>query len=103
MKLREDEIEALLRFDRASLVVARYDALTYSAGQPYVAVIKREGGRAFAGNAESRIKAVHAVWETYQRFMDAPIQSRHNGYWLYETAVANVELQRIKNQEQRHE
>ena len=102
MKLREDEIEALLKFDRASLVVVRYDALTYSAGQPYVAVITREGGRAFAGNAESRIKAVHAVWETYQRFMDAPIHSRHNGYWLYENALADVELQRIKNKEKQN-
>ena len=104
MELREDEIEALVKFDRASLTIVRYDDLTSSMGQPYVAVIKREDGRAFAGNAESRIKAVHAAWETYQRFVDAPIHSRHNGYWLYENAQANVELQRIKNnQEKQHE
>lgn len=103
MELREDEIEALVKFDRASLIVVRYDDLTSSAGLPYVAVIKREDGRAFAGNEESRIKAVHAAWETYQRFMDAPILSRHNGYWLYENAQADVELQRIKNLEKQHE
>ena len=104
MELREDEIEALVKFDRASLTVVNYYDLTASAGQPYAAIIKREDGRAFAGNAESRIKAVHEVWETYQRFMDAPIHSRHNGYWLYENALANVELQRIdNNQEKQHE
>jgi len=103
MKLREDEIEALIKFDRASLTVVKYDDLTSLAGQPYAAIIKREGGRAFAGAGESRIEAVRTAWETYQRFMDAPIESRHNGYWLYETAVANVELQRIKNLEKQHE
>jgi len=104
MELREDEIEALVKFDRASLTIVKYDDLTSSAGQPYAAIIKREDGRAFAGNAESRIKAVHEVWETYQRFMDAPVHSRHNGYWLYENALADVELQRIKNkQEKQHE
>jgi len=97
MELREDEIEALVKFDRASLRVVEYDDLTSSAGQPYVAVIRREDGRAFTGNGESRIKAVHIAWETYQRFMDAPIHTRHNGYWLYENALADVELQRIKN------
>jgi len=101
MELREDEIEALVKFDRASLTIVKYDDLTSSAGQPYAAIIKREDGRAFAGNAESRIGAVHAVWETYQRFMDAPIHFRHNGYWLYENALANVELQRINNDQEK--
>lgn len=95
MELREDEIEALVKFDRASLVVVR-------SPPNYAAIIKRADGRAFAGNAESRIGAVHAAWETYQRFMDAPIHSRHNGYWLYENALANVELQRINNQEKQN-
>jgi hypothetical protein len=98
MTLREDEIEALVKFDRSSLTVVKYDDLTTTAGQPYVAIIKMVDGRAFAGNGDSRITAVRAAWETYQRFMNAPIQSRHNGYWLYENALANVELQRITNQ-----
>ena len=103
MELREDEIEALVKFDRASLRVVEYDDLTSSAGVPYVAVIRREDGRAFVGNADSRIGAVHEAWGTYQRFMDAPIHTRHNGYWLYENALADVELQRIKNKEKQHE
>lgn len=103
MELREDEIEALVKFDRASLMVVRYEDLTPNMGQPYVVVIKREDGRAFAGTGESRIGAVHAAWETYQRFMNAPVHTRHSGYWLYENALANVELQRINNQEKQHE
>lgn len=102
MDLREDEIEALVKFDRSSLVVVKYDDLTASAGTPYVAIIKMDNGRAFAGTAESRIKAVHEVWEIYQRFMSSPMHSRHNGYWLYEQAMANVELQKLKRQEKQH-
>lgn len=106
MKLREDEIEALVKFDRASLTVVKYEDLTSSVWlrgkPPYVVIIKMEDGRAFAGNGESRIDAVRAVWETYQRFMGEPIQFRHNGYWLYETALADAELQRIKNDQEKH-
>ena len=97
MELREDEIEALLKFDKASIKVINYDDLTVSAGQPYVVIITSADGRSFAGNGESRIEAVHAAWETYQRFISAPIGARHNGYWLYENATANVEIQRWKN------
>lgn len=102
-ELREDEIEALVKFDRSSMTVTRYGDLTASMGQEYVCIIVREDGRAFAGSGETRIQAVHKAWGTYQKFMSAPVESRHSGYWLYENAIADVELQRLKNnQEKQH-
>lgn len=97
MELREDEIEALLRFDRAVLTVQRYDDLVAAAGQPFVAFIVVERGRRFAGGGVSRIAAIHAVWEIYQRFMNTPLEERGSQSWLYKNAVANVEHQVIEN------
>lgn len=97
MSLREDEIESLLKFDHAKLAVLNFSDLTAQAGQPYAVIITSADGRMFAGNGETRIEAIHAAWETYQRFMNAPIGARHNGYWLYENALAEVERRRWEN------
>lgn len=95
--LREDEMEALLKFDGAKLRVVSYDDLVSRMdGQTYVALITINN-KNFMGSGGSRIEAIRNAWETYQRYMVAPVEDQHNGYWLYENALANVEVQLWKN------
>ena len=95
--LREDEMEALLKFDGAKLRVVSYDDLVSRMdGQTYVALITINN-KSFMGAGESRIAAIQTAWETYQRYMVTPVEDRYNGYWLYENALANVEVQLWKN------
>lgn len=97
-ELREDEMEALLGFDKAVLEVMHYDDLVSRGGDlPYVAVIATVDGRRFMGSGAARIDAIHAAWETYQRFMATPREDRYNGYWMYENALANVEVKLWEN------
>lgn len=95
--LREDEMEALLKFDGAKLRVVSYDDLVSRMdGQTYVALITINN-KNFMGAGESRIEAIRNAWEVYQRYMVTPVEDRYNGYWLYENALANVEVQLWKN------
>ena len=100
MELREDEIEALLKFDYASLKVVKHED-SPTKKNPYVAIVKQKDGKAFAGNGESRIQAVHDVWGVYQKFISTPLCSRDDTYWVHENVVAEVELQLIKNQQEK--
>lgn len=102
MELREDEIEALLKFDGAVLFVPE----THDMNVSHIALIRLPAvevgiqNRWLSGSGETRIEAIHAVWEVYQKYMATPMASRHNGYWLYEQATADVQRQRLKlNQE----
>lgn len=96
--LREDEMEALLKFDGAELRVTQFDDMVSSAGvDKFIAVISSKNDKQFAGGAMSRIAAIQRAWETYQRYMVTPTEDQHNGYWLYENALANVEVQMIEN------
>ena len=95
--LREDEMEALLKFDGAKLRVVSYDDLVSRVdGHSYIALIAIKD-KNFMGSGSSRIDAIRNAWETYQRYMVAPLDDRYNGYWLYENALANVEVQLWKN------
>jgi uncharacterized protein YifN (PemK superfamily) len=97
--MREDEIEALLKFDRAKLVVHDYRGkdLLVGVGQDYVAIITSEDGRNFAGTGKRRLDAIYEAWKTYQRFMVAPLSERYNHDWLLKNAEADVEVQLNKN------
>lgn len=95
--LREDEMQALLSFDKARLAVMHFDDIFKAAGRPYTAMITTLDDRRFMGDGKSRIEAVQAAWETYQRFMLEPREDRYNGYWMYENALANVEVQLWEN------
>lgn len=92
--LREDEIEAILKFDNASLMVTRYDDLTSAAGQEYVANITRPAGDAdeyLARGAPTRAEAVQEVWKVYQQRqgVGSPVE---NPEWPLEDALGRVEV-----------
>lgn len=92
MELREDEIEAVLKFDDAELIVVYRDDLMGKAGAPYTAIIKDKSINV-ARAGDTRIGAVHKVWEVYRRYrMDNPDQQR-SGEWMYENAMGDVEVQ----------
>jgi len=88
MELREDEIEALLRFDGAGLVVLNFTDLTSQAGQPYVALITTKEDRSIAHGDATRLGAVQAAWALYKKY--AVAANPEDGYWMYENAEANV-------------
>jgi hypothetical protein len=91
MKLREDEIEALLKFDGATLQVLKNDDLLAKAGQTYTAIITIGGCRIDVARADdSRVRAVRKAWEVYLLYKKAPLDERENGYWLYEQAMSTV-------------
>lgn len=92
MPLREDEIEAILKFDNASLEVVFRDDLMAQANALYTAIIKYQK-ITLARPANTRSAAVQAVWETYKRYrMDNP-DSEVSGVWVYENAMGDVEVQ----------
>jgi hypothetical protein len=88
--VREDEIGALLKIDKASLYVRR------SNHNEHTALIK-SATICFTRTRHSRIDAAEAVWTIYQEYMDEPLENRNEQRWLMENAEANVEVQMIKN------
>lgn len=104
MKLREDEIEALLKFDGASLQVLKNDDLLAQAGQMYTAIITIGGCRIDIARADdSRIRAVRKVWEVYMLYKGTPLEERENGHWLYEQAMSTVtKMVATTNKEKQH-
>ena len=67
MKLREDEIEAVLKFDGARLVVSYMpDDLMARAGAPFTALITTEKINVVR-TGSSRNAAVQAAWNAYKR------------------------------------
>jgi hypothetical protein len=93
MKLREDEIEALLKFDGAVLQVLKNDDLLAQASHTYTAIITIGGfpvGIDIARADDSRVRAVRKAWEVYLLYKKAPLDERENGYWLYEQAMSTV-------------
>jgi len=67
VKLREDEIEAVLKFDGARLVVSYMpDDLMARAGAPFTALITTEKINVVR-TGSSRNAAVQAAWNAYKR------------------------------------
>ena len=94
VEFREDEIEAILKFDGSKLLVSDDWAQTGL----YRATITGRN-RAFTRESETRISAVHKVWQLYLQFTSELPESVNNGYWLYENALGDVEIQLMKNRE----
>jgi hypothetical protein len=93
--LKQSEIEALLALDGSKLLTAhRVDKKT----PEWIFVITTKKGDSFARNTTQGDKineALNDVWGAYQRYMCS--DKREDLYWLYEFAMADVELRVIKN------
>lgn len=97
--LREDEIEALLKFDGMTLQVHKHDDLF---GNRYYALIsgyikELNETRGFAADDRDRCTAVRVVWEKYNKFREVAVTVKRTLEWIYEDAEANVIKQLIKN------
>lgn len=92
MELREDEIEAILKFDGGYMQVVS----PKSPAMKYIAIITGKG-RVLTRDSESRIDAVRQVWALYLQYTSEHPDKKDDGYWLYENALGDVEVQLIKN------
>ena len=88
--MREDEIEALLKFMGGTLAVHKNENDLFSKLEPYTAIITGKDKK-FARSANTRLEAVHAVWKLYQDYIEVPLDKQDNLAWLIEHAHANVE------------
>lgn len=105
--MREDEIEALLKFDDAKLEVIYRDDLVGKAGSLYTAVIKyKHPVKNFRVNVaragETRVQAVRDVWVVYNRYRNASPEEKESGVWKYENALGDVEVQLKKVLKEKH-
>lgn len=92
--MREDEIEALLKFDGAKLEVLFREDLVGKAGYPYTAIITHKNSKMnVARSAGTRVVAVRDTWGVYQRFRSATPEEQQSGVWKYENAMGDVEVQ----------
>ena len=89
MQLREDEIEALLKFMGGKLAVHKDENDLFSKLEPYTAIIIGKD-RKFACSANTRLEAVYAVWKLYQDYIEVPLDKQNDHAWLVEHAHANV-------------
>jgi len=89
MQLREDEIEALLKFMGGKLAVHKDENDLFFKLEPYTAIIIGKD-RKFARSANTRLEAVYAVWKLYQDYMKVPVEKQNDHAWLVEQAHANV-------------
>lgn len=87
--MREDEIEALLKFMGGTLMVHKDENDLFSKIEPYTAIILGKD-RKFARSANTRLEAVYAVWKLYQDYMEVPLDRQNDLAWLVEHAHANV-------------
>ena len=99
-QLREDEIEALLKFDGMTLHVHKRDDLF---GSNYYAIIRGhievlKDDRGFMGESPSRSAAVHKAWAKYNEFRKDSPDDQHTMKWIYEDAEVNVIRRLIFNQ-----
>lgn len=94
MEIREDEIEAILKFDGSNMIVVRPN----SPVKNYIAIITGKG-RVLTRDSESRIDAVRQVWALYLQYTSEHPDKKDDGYWLYENAMGEVEVQLMKNRE----
>lgn len=92
MALREDEIEAVLKFDNATLEVVFRNDLIGKSGWPYTAIIKDRKIN-IARSGDTRNKAVQAVWDVYKRYRMEHPDNEVSGVWVYENAMGDVEVQ----------
>lgn len=90
--MREDEIEALLKFDGAQLLVVYRDDLMGQAGAPYTAIVKDKSVN-FSRGGKTRIEAVRAAWDVYRRYrMESP-ENQKSGGWIFENAMGDVDVE----------
>jgi hypothetical protein len=87
--VREDEIEALLKFMGGTLAVHKDENDLFSKIEPFTAIITGKDKK-FARSANTRLEAVHAVWKLYQDYIEVPLDKQDNLAWLIEHAHANV-------------
>jgi hypothetical protein len=87
--VREDEIEALLKFMGGTLMVHKAENDLFSKLEPFTAIIIGKGKK-FARSADTRLQAVHAVWKVYQDYLEVPLDKQDDHIWLVEHAHANV-------------
>lgn len=99
--MREDEIEALLKFDKARLVVVHRDDLV-GAVEPYTAIIINAQGASFARGGATRLEAVRTAWGVYNDYKNTPVAERHTARWFYEHAMGDVEIHLKKLLEEKH-
>jgi hypothetical protein len=100
LELREDEIEAILKFDGSQLHVA-YTMNPHT--KPAYIVIITGKGRVFSRTADVRISAVHQVWELYLKYTSEHPSKQNDGYWMYENAMGDVEVQLMRNKGKHNE
>jgi hypothetical protein len=108
MQLREDEIEALLKFDGKTLRVLKNEDLLAQGGQTYTALIRGhfpdiDDQRTIGRSAETRLEAVREVWEAYKKYYDAPVEVKNSGESYLEDAMGNVYNRMIDNKGRNHE
>lgn len=95
MKLREDEIEALLKLEGKTLRMLENEDLLAQAGQRYTAIIRGyfrdiDDQRTIARSADTRIEAIHEVWGAYKSYYDAPIEVKNSEKSYLGDAMGNI-------------
>jgi KaiC/GvpD/RAD55 family RecA-like ATPase len=95
MELREDEVEALLKLEGKELIVG------YADGR-HIAIIRGwyddvQDTRSISRlSTESRIHAVHEVWEAYQEFVTRSVIDKCTQHAYLENAYGNIEIYIVK-------
>jgi len=95
MELREDEVEALLKLEGKTLRVLVNEDLLAQAGQRYTALIRGyfediNDQRTIARAADTRLEAIHEVWEAYKNYYEAPVEVKNSEGSYFQNAMGNV-------------